>query len=187
MGKRYGRNQKRAHREEIARLADNAVRLDRALEMEAGLRSDITARLRALESKVEDWDNDIRELLGRYSAFLVDTARLKASEIMRRIPIEEPARRVIDRDPGERAAYTHAALRRIVASSAVIEENLRQVVRLIVERPGGAEELHFAYEIDGRVLLTVGTREFPHAARAVAQSLFEAARRAPLPKPRRSY
>lgn len=66
MAKRYGRNQRREHRERIAELSVEQERLQIRYDLKC-------AQLRELHQVIDDWDYDIRQLLGAYSAFLVET------------------------------------------------------------------------------------------------------------------
>jgi hypothetical protein len=62
MGSRYGRNQKRKHREQIAAQAKTLADAGRQID-------DQERRLGQLDYEMTMWDERIRELLGNYSAF----------------------------------------------------------------------------------------------------------------------
>ena len=66
-----------------------------------------------------------------------------------------------------------ADLRRFVVSAGKDPIGLREIVRLIVERPMGGEELHFCYAIDGSQLLLCGRRDAAFLAKEVSRVLIE--------------
>lgn len=82
MSKRFGRNQRRKMREEIARKTEAHERAS-AL---ASYQSDIARRL---EQELRDWDDEITHLLGVYSAFRRTTPDLSSRHPLREMPIEE--------------------------------------------------------------------------------------------------
>lgn len=182
MAKRYGRNQKRRHREEIARQAARIDNLEVAYARELGLLEYNRQQFRELRSKVDNWDADVQALLGRYSALRIEPARMKAGKTERisRVPLPLPIRPIYgawaqaqEQQPLE--MYI-AELKRLICSSGFDQERLRQIVRLVVERPDGSEELHFAYAIAGQALMKIGKRDFPYIVKEVAKCLWEAAR-----------
>lgn len=71
MSSRYGRNKRRAHREEIARLTE-------AYEMAAALAARGYERLRQLQTQVTEWDGEIARILGERSAFRSSLPAVKA-------------------------------------------------------------------------------------------------------------
>lgn len=83
MGKRYGRNQKRRHREQIAALHETHV-IDRALLDRTSMRA------AELDSEMREWDEEIRRLCGEYSALRRVTPELKSRHPIREMPIVEP-------------------------------------------------------------------------------------------------
>lgn len=65
MGSRYGRNQKRKHREQIAAQAKTLLSAGRQIDDQA-------RRISRIEHDQHLWDQRIRDLLGQYSAFRRD-------------------------------------------------------------------------------------------------------------------
>lgn len=169
MAKRYGRNQRRRHREVISQLthelseeADRAVRLYRDLCL--------------LKEKVADWDTDVRMLLGTYSAFRFKTPKERTDRSLRRIPIEMDVR-ALSTMPSPEQIPLHAVaavvdLCRLVVASDEDHLRLRQVVRLFVERSNGSTELHFAYEVDKFRLMKLGRRDLAPIVEGVARELY---------------
>lgn len=71
MARRFGRNQRRRMREEIAALEVEVSDLKEA-------RVNNMSHLRKLEHEVETWDDEISRLLGPFSSFRKDTQRSSA-------------------------------------------------------------------------------------------------------------
>jgi hypothetical protein len=172
MAKRYGRNQRRRHREQIAAL-------EAAYERETALLRDISAKLTRLRQQIYTWDCDVREMLGGYSALLVDTGRMRTDQPFLRIGITGPAEwpylgdgKV---DPAEATMLVVDLKRLLVEAGVDRQQDLKQVIRMLVERSDGREELHYAYTINGRALMTLGQRDLPIIAKQVAEGLYRAA------------
>jgi len=100
MGNRYGRKQKRAHREMIADLACVSRSLQTRLD---GARNDYRrerAKVSRLEDIFQNWDREIRSLLGPYSSFSINDAtyRVDHPDQIRRMPILPPVSGFINFD-----------------------------------------------------------------------------------------
>lgn len=168
MAKRYGRNQRRRHREAISQLTHELhEEADRALQLYRDLH--------LLKEKVEEWDADVRRLLGTYSAFRFKTAKWKTDERLRRIPIELDVPPLTLRQRTE-SMPTHTVsavdLCRLVIESEEDHLRLRQVVRLFVERSDGSNELHFAYAADYFQLMKLGRRDLAPMAEGIARAFY---------------
>lgn len=83
MARRYGRNQRRAHRETITRQ-------EREIEMAKRDVVNAWKRSKELEQEMLDWDEEIRRLLGDYSAFRRQTPELATQHSIREMPARLP-------------------------------------------------------------------------------------------------
>lgn len=83
MSKRYGRNQKRRHRQMISDLTKSALVASQGAEH-------ARRSLALLKSAVSDWDEEIRRLLGTDTAFRFETARHDgAGRTVDRVPLKQ--------------------------------------------------------------------------------------------------
>ena len=92
MSRRYGRNQRRQHREEIARLTQDRLDL-----MTAG--ADLKDELVKMRDRTIEWSRNIQRVLGPYSPLLRDVAKMAAGahfHAMDRFQLREPARLSLD-------------------------------------------------------------------------------------------
>lgn len=95
MGKRYGRNQRRRHREEIAALHSQVGRFKEAHERESGLARHFANRVRELEDLIREWDSELTSLFGHYTALRSKPA-LHEGQPIRQLPVRRPVRPRVD-------------------------------------------------------------------------------------------
>ena len=169
MAKRYGRNQRRKHRERIAELSVEQDRLQIRYNHKC-------ADLRELRRVIDDWDYDVRQLLGAYSAFLVETPTIGGKVPPFRVDIGgydncfSPFPAEMDVEP--RFVRLMNTLRHEIS----IKESphtpyLEQVVRLAHDDGRNLPVVHTAYAIDGRTLMKLGKRDIPFLAQKIAAEL----------------
>lgn len=82
MGNRYGRNQKRRHRERIEWL-------ERHYAAAKANAAQAVYELGLLQNEVQEWDEEIRRLLGEYSALRRRTPEMQSGHPIREMPIRE--------------------------------------------------------------------------------------------------
>lgn len=171
MAKRYGRNQRRRHREEIANLT---VDIQRHIQ----IASNAVNQYDELYRRVRDWDDDIRLLLGGYSAFLFETARVKTDEPVSRVPVggtfdrPAPLPNAILEDV-KYEPFAVVSLRRLVINFMDDRYRLKAIVRLTVERTDGRQDVHFAYSIGRHDLIVLGRRDLRVMAERVSKELYD--------------
>lgn len=179
MAKRYGRNQRRRHRQEIGALGRDLARSKAAHAYQTEQTRQLAADLQLLRDQIKEWDAEICDILGAYSAMRFKTPSMQSSEPIYRLPIQGPVPRgpvggsIPTRESLEKAMVAHLKLLRILAEDDIMR--LRHIVRLVVERPDGREELHFAYAIDGHDLMRRSRREIGFIVKKVAEDLYAAA------------
>lgn len=167
MAKRYGRNQRRKHREEIA-----ATQAD--LEKTTARYRGVLSELWHLEEVIKDWDCDVRELLGAYSAFLIEMPTVRGRVEPFRIDNPKPC------DPFptfEVLSPTMSAVRVIntLRHEISVRNNphtpyLEQIVRLSHD-DGNGPTIHTCYSIDGKTLMRLGKRDIPALAQKIAYEM----------------
>lgn len=169
MAKRYGRNQRRKHRERIAELSVEQERLQIRYDLKC-------AQLRELHQVIDDWDYDIRQLLGAYSAFLVETPSVGGKVPPFRVDVGGYDDRFCP-FPGEMAIGTQTVrLMQTLRHEISIEDSphtpyLEQVVRLSHDDGRNLPVVHTAYSIEGRTLMRLGKRDIPYLAQKIAVEL----------------
>lgn len=182
MAARFGRNKRRAARQAVATAEAAAEAAKRRLSEEYIQIIKFGDEHRALVKRVEEWDADVRRMLGEYSAFRFEAGRQKVQhpDPFRKVHVERPMRvptRLDDAVPtAEMIHSTFITLKRFVIRSDDDEIRLRKIIRLIVEYQG-EEELHFAYDIDGKALMRLGERDRRHLAQDVTDNLVAAVRK----------
>lgn len=167
MAKRYGRNQRRKHREEIAALqADQTETIARYKA--------VLSELWELEEVIKDWDCDVRKLLGAYSAFLVETPSIAGDVKPFNIEIFRPLTPIAAREvltPSMSAMRTMRTLRHeISVFNNPHTPYLEQLVRLSHD-DGCGPVVHTGYSIDGATLMKLGKRDIPILAQKIAQQM----------------
>jgi DNA primase catalytic subunit len=92
MSKRYGRKQKRAHRETIADLAWGMRTAQHQLAESRVLHKRTHQALDDLREVIQFWDGEIRSLLGPYTSFSISdvTFRVSHPDSIRQMPIIMP-------------------------------------------------------------------------------------------------
>lgn len=87
MSKRYGRNQKRQHRERIAEL-ERQIDQAKARAANAVMRANKAVdSLEVLKREVERWDKEIARILGGQSALRKDVASMESRHPVRELPV----------------------------------------------------------------------------------------------------
>lgn len=163
MGNRYGRNQKRKHREQIAALQE-MHRMDRALL------NDVSKRAAALDAEMRAWDDEVRHLLGERSAFRRRTPETVSQYPTREVSIIEPISKYSDDLAGmsEAPMMTRERMRRFVFSIDRDDFRLQRLVRFIESDGRGG----VAYVIsDTALLMGFGGREVNYLAVNIANNL----------------
>lgn len=98
MSWRYGRKQKRAHREMIADLACVNFNLQKRLDSAREEYRSERQKLNRLGDVIRDWDSEIRSLLGPYTSFSINdtTYRVDHPDQIRQMAVMPPLPRIID-------------------------------------------------------------------------------------------
>ena len=139
MAQRYGRKRRRAHLAEIERQSQQ---IEKLTAVGSEYRADAMrneARYERLLAEMQDWDYDVRSLLGPYSALafrLADLPYRGHSSDVRRLPVPAPLRAPQTEDIGalppdtivERIAYLRHMLFNVVDENHLQE--LRTYLRL---------------------------------------------------------
>lgn len=151
MSKRYGRNQKRKHREQIASLAAD---LSRVLTKWGEERH----RVNVLETKIAEWNERIEQLLGRYSALRPELYQEETGELPKRgwrVPIpERPAAWHPDQMDNVRTITRWIAEFEVFLNHFQTDELLmRHLMRVELIDPYGRRSLALAHQIGGRTFL----------------------------------
>lgn len=164
MSKRYGRNQKRHHRERIAAL-------EQSREMDRALLSRVSRELSSLESEVKQWDEEIRRLLGEHSALRRDTPEIVSRNPLREMPIRMPVSKLDDPEALDMVQQTTCArerMRRFVFTIQKDNFRMRRLIRFMeIDGCGGV-----AYAISETALdQGFGRREIAYMAHEIAKSM----------------
>lgn len=176
MGNRYGRNQKRRARADIARLSANERELVARLSESYGAR-------KFLENSLREWDNEIRMLLGEYSAFRKFPPNHAVNKFLNqavRIPVQRRCARVGSRETEmhamESACFAVSELRQLVIDDHIAEVQLQQLIRAYFVDGNGSRALALGYTIDGTQFLSsmLGEREYSIIAGEIASALMRA-------------
>jgi hypothetical protein len=88
MANRYGRRQRRKHREQIEALGHDNLNLFAALRREEKLRQHLAEKLRRHREAMDRWDREVSFLLGRFSALKFKTESI--GRVPGRMEIREP-------------------------------------------------------------------------------------------------
>lgn len=169
MGKRYGRNQKRKQREAIATLTEQNQSLQRLAVNAAG-------EAHKLNTLIEQWDDEMRRLLGAYSAF----RGYPDHKYVRKMP-KCGERHYIPRDmsvfdgpltPIKCIQDTFARLHLMLFEHSEDKYSLRQLMRTSFIDESGEVLYALAYQIDGKSFLRemVGEREVASLSHQIAES-----------------
>ena len=167
MSKRYGRNQKRAHRAQIAALTE-------AHERESKLAAHLGREVRSLRHEMEEWDDEIARLLGEYSAFRRQTPVVETGNPMREIPIM-PRRHTMSYAGDvtiNASTYIRERMFRFIAYCQTDDIHMRRIMRLI-EHDRRTDE--WAYSVS-ELMLRAGfdNREVEYLAQQIAREFVAA-------------
>lgn len=174
MSKRYGRNQKRRHRERIAALEVSEQRLgDRAARSERALST--------LRSEVADWDEEIRRLLGSYSAFQKDVPTFATDHPIREMPAMERLQPYADYGadiPFSMAMSQHIRMQRYITTIESDPIRWSKLIRFVEADRRGA---HVAYSMSDEMVMQAkfGPREMHYLAERIAYELINHANAGP--------
>lgn len=162
MGKRYGRNQKRQHRARIAALEEMH-------EMDRALLAERSAELSLLKLEVDEWDEEIRRLLGDQSALRRETGEIKSRNPIREMPIVKPVACY-----GPAAAHitmempTRERIRRFIFTINKDDTRMQRLIRFMESDGMGG----VAYSISETALMQgFGKREIAYMAHKIATNL----------------
>lgn len=166
MAKRYGRNQRRKHREQIAALestlgAKDAVHREKILQL--------VRELGNAHSLIVAWDNDVRSLLGDYSAFLIETGRIRHGKMFNvflkgHLPLCPSDPSPIDLV----AVHDRVATLRNLIEIEELRFDLQHLVRFRQVCANGNEFLHLCYALPQRELKRMYERDYSHLAEHIA-------------------
>ncbi len=167
MAKRYGRNQRRKHREEIA-----AAQADLA-KTTARYRA-VLSELWELEEVIKDWDCDVRKLLGAYSAFLIETPSIAGDVKPFRVDSAFTLSPILT-DEVLTPSMSAMRIMRTLRHEVSVRNNphtpyLEQVVRLSHD-DGSGPIVHTAYTINDATLMRLGKRDIPALASQIAEQM----------------
>jgi archaeosine-15-forming tRNA-guanine transglycosylase len=180
MAKRYGRNQKRRAREHAAQLEARIHVLDTAVSISDGAARQFAARYEELSQQVKAWDQDVRSLLGEYTAFAIKTGRHASQYPPFRIhiPSDLSPRPYSGKSISAQmvVANTAETIRQILEVEPV-RMDLKYIVRLVHVDAYEREYLHINYAIDRFRLLLLSERDRAFLASDIATSFTETANR----------
>lgn len=168
MSKRYGRNQKRAHRARIAEL-------ERSSALEADKGADARRKYGDLQSAVTEWDDEIRRLLGTYSALRFKTQEMETSHPIREMAVMQEVR-PWSMDDGSLISPSAAEFReRMCRWVLKIEEDPMQYRRLFrfTETNGTGMVVAYSLSMDQFMLHGFGPRDELHLAREIARRMVQ--------------
>lgn len=164
MGNRYGRNQRRRHRAEIARLTE-------AKRLETQIRLSLAEQLKQLRDDFQRWDDEIVRLLGAYSAFRRKTPVVEVTHPIRELPVYERASRIsvspfADVTRGD-VAYMRERMHAFLMELRK-DEFSRSVMFRLIERDRRTGDV--AYVISDTLLAAsgLGPLEIRHIAESIA-------------------
>ncbi|WP_432475338.1 hypothetical protein ACRRRS_21820 (plasmid) [Brucella anthropi] len=168
MAKRYGRNQRRKHREQIA-----------ALEGTLGAKDDIHRKelrqlfreLDRVRSLIVAWDNDVRELVGRYSAFVIETLRVPGEHAFV-LPLFERLRAYAPLHPdfmSTNAVIDRMETLRCLLQFDACQTDLRYMVRFVQVDRYEKEYLHLCYAVPQMELMRMGGRDYTFLAKSISE------------------
>lgn len=170
MGRRYGRNQRRRHREQIATLHSQVRRLKEAHERETGLARHFANRIRELEDLIKEWDRELISLFGHFTA-LRSKPSIHEGDPIRQLPVREPRRAPRQFDGIPSLDDVACSVENIRAFVFKVRRDPMTFIRLFrfIERDGrGGVE----YAISEHQLATVGLG--PRDVRIIADMIAEA-------------
>ena len=162
MASRYGRKQRRQHRERIAALEDEVAaawaRESRAL-----------ARAASLDNEMHNWDEEIRRLLGAYSAFRRTTPEMTSPYPIREMPIMDRVRPFAYSDRIEMDALPcRERISRFVLSLDRDDVSLQRLIRFMESDGKGG----VAYAMSEHALKHgMGRREVEYLFRSIAENM----------------
>ena len=165
MSKRYGRNQKRRARELIAALEDMHT-MDRAHL------AYVSKRAAELDAEMRAWDEEIKRMLGTYSALRRSTPEMHSSHPIRDMPIHEPISRMIRLDGeismSEMTMPVRERMRRFVFTLRRDDMRMRRLIRFMeTDGKGGV-----AYSISEEAIAHgFGRREISYLANEIASNM----------------
>lgn len=164
MSKRYGRNQKRRHRDRIAAL-------EQSQEMDRALLSRVSSELSSLRSEVEQWDEEIRRLLGEHSALRRETHEVLSRNPLREVPIRMPVSKPYDveaMDMVQPTMWARERMRRFVFTIQKDDLRMQRLIRFMeIDGYGGV-----AYSISETALAQgFGRREIAYMAHEIATNM----------------
>lgn len=162
MGSRYGRNQKRKAREEIARLqAEAKYNHDKATY---NVQQATLARIAhdKLVTEVENWDAEIQAVLGPYSCLRFETTTMAADHPTRELPRFkriDPINYARDFEPGRQSQSLDAFRERMLRYVTEIERDPYQprFTFRIIETNGSRD--HVAYCVSEETMRQRGMTE----------------------------
>lgn len=166
MSKRYGRNQKRRARERIAAL-EEAHTMDRALL------ADVSKRAADLDAEMREWDEEIRRLMGSYSALRRHTPEMQSSHPIREMVICEPLMNMagfdaMDNELSSMTMSVRERMRRFVFTMKRDDMRAQRLIRFMeIDGKGGV-----AYAISECAIANgFGKREISYLAHKIASNM----------------
>ncbi|MCV9910171.1 hypothetical protein OIV19_21485 [Brucella sp. HL-2] len=167
MAKRYGRNQRRKHREQIEVL-ESTLRAKDDVHRKKILQ--VVRELGDTISLIVAWDNDVREMLGDYSAFLIETGRIKHGKVfdaffkVRLSPVVPETPSPIDLV----ALHDRVTTLRNLIEIEELRYDLQHLVRFQQVDKNGNTFLHLCYGLPQRELRRMYERDYVQLAEHIA-------------------
>lgn len=168
MAKRYGRNQRRKHREEIAALLEDNLRARSDYQL-------VSYELREKKRLIDEWDMSVNEYLGAYSAFLINTPTVNT----RVPPFVAPiggigGKRLLpycsDDVPSINPIRTMSTIRHeVFMTGSPYREDLQQIVRYMHVGEHGDSVLYVNYTINNVDIIKASKRDLPYLAEKIAR------------------
>lgn len=90
MSKRYGRNQRRKHREAIADLKQSCVHLSSMVDKTAHTNVELATEVERLKNHIRHWNEEIKEVIGEWSGFMSEPVRADVQDWLREVNVEPP-------------------------------------------------------------------------------------------------
>lgn len=171
MARRYGRNQRRAHRERIAQL-------DADLHSCEDYAAKSFSAVQRLENQIDEWEREICRCLGPYSALLPEPACMVVEhfERLRVLPVREPVSMTVPRFEEEQISISMPQAERMHYLMVALDEapmEIRRQFRILVEAP---KEHRYAMMISDTLFESAGVsgrHEAEFIAREVARQIAE--------------
>lgn len=172
MGNRFGRNQKRRMREEIARRDSQIFDLAKGLVTSTSEGLAVRRKFENLKEQVEMWDAEIRHLLGNFSSFRPGTQDYRGPKHLSQIPITPPLGPVTEfGTPSDSLSFNVERVLQLAVDGGSNWEGHRFLRVRIVDADYTEHDLRYAMSRSQFNAVKLGPRERRYVAERIAQEL----------------